>query len=72
LEAFAAVRHRIVHEQQDAKAKFDSATLLFAGKTYPASRPGKFLRDLDASASPPRKWMDTAISELAGMVAQMV
>jgi len=72
LEAFAAVRHRIVHEQKDAKTKFDNATLMFAGKTYEASRPGKFLRDWDKNASPQCRWIDTAIAELAAMVVQMV
>lgn len=73
LDALAAVRHRIVHDQQDAKVKFDKATLFLVGKTYPASRPGKFLRDLDRhSARPHRKWMDSAISELTGLSGQMV
>jgi hypothetical protein len=72
LEALASVRHRIVHEQGDAKSKFDAATLLLAARTYPASRPGKFLRDVDTSAVPPRKWLDAAIAELVGLAGQMV
>lgn len=72
LDDWAAVRHRIVHEQSDARAKFDNASRAFAGRTYPASRPGKFLKDLDASVTPPRKWIDTAIAELTGLARQMV
>jgi hypothetical protein len=72
LESFAAVRHRIVHDQNDAKLKFNAATLHLAGLTYPASRPGKFLRDTEVGTAPPRKWLDTAISELTGLAGQMV
>jgi hypothetical protein len=72
LDALAAVRHRIVHDQADAKTKFDAATLSIAGKTYPASRPGKFLRDIDQNSVPPRKWIDIAIAELTGLAGQMV
>lgn len=73
LDALAAVRHRIVHDQEDARKKFDNATRLFVGKTYPASRPGKFLRDIDpGSPTPHRKWIDTAIAELVGLAGQMV
>lgn len=72
LAAFSAVRHRIVHEQKDGKTKFDDATLLFSGKTYPASRPGKFLRDTDTNSIPHRKWIETAIAELTGLAGQMV
>src|SRR5690349_6946789 len=50
-------RHRIVHEQSDAKYKFDMATLQLAGRTYPAARPGKFLRDWDTSTRPHRRWL---------------
>jgi hypothetical protein len=72
LDAWAAVRHRIVHEQNDARIKFDRASNLFAGRTYPASRPGKFLKDLDRSSTPPKTWLMTAIDELTGLARQMV
>jgi hypothetical protein len=72
LDALAAVRHRIVHDQKDAKMKFDQATLLLVGRTYPASRPGKFLRDSDTGAAPPRKWIETAVIELTGLAGQMI
>lgn len=71
LEHFGAVRHRIVHEQTDAKNKFDAATTAIAGRTYPASRPGKFLRDWDASA-PRKRWLDVLMSELVGLAGQLV
>jgi hypothetical protein len=72
LDSWAAVRHRIVHNQSDSKAKFDRASLMFSGVTYPHSRPGKFLRDVNATRTPPIKWLDTAIQELTGLTRQMV
>ncbi len=71
LEHFSHTRHRIVHDQADAKKKFDAATQHFAGRTYPSSRPGKFLRDYDAS-SPPQRWLEIAVMELSSLLAQMV
>jgi len=72
LRALAAIRHRIVHDQSDAQSKFDQATLLLAGRTYLASRPGRFLRDNDPAAGPPRRWLNTLIAELTGLAGQMV
>jgi len=72
LDALAAVRHRIVHDQSDAKARFDDACRLFAGRTFPASRPGKFLRAIDANSPTHAKWIDTAATELTGLARQMV
>jgi hypothetical protein len=72
LEHLAATRHRIVHDQKDAKNKFDLATLHIAGRTYLASRPGKFLRDYDTSKSPQQRWLEVAVTELSSLMAQMV
>jgi hypothetical protein len=68
----ASARHRIVHDQADAKRKFDDAALHFAGRTYPASRPGKFLRDWDRSTAPARRWLEVTISDLTGLASQIV
>jgi len=72
LDAWAAVRHRIVHEQSDAKARFDNASRMFSGRSYPNSRPGKFLMAIDTNSTPQRKWLETAIAELTGLAGQMV
>jgi hypothetical protein len=72
LNAWAAIRHRIVHEQHDARVRFDMASTMFAGRTYPASRPGKFLKDFDTSLTPPKRWIEIAIIELTGLTRQMV
>jgi hypothetical protein len=72
LTHFASIRHRIVHvHQQDAKNKFDAATIFLAGHPYPASRPGKFLRAVDGSV-PPRKWLDVLVDELVALAGQIV
>jgi len=71
LKHFEAVRHRIAHDHSDARRKFDAATIFFAGRTYASSRPGRFLADRDAS-TPPRRWLDAALTELVGLSGQMV
>jgi hypothetical protein len=68
----AAVRHRIVHDQEDAKRNFDAATVSIVGRTYPGSRPGKFLRDRNTSAIPYRRWFDVLAGDLVALMRQMV
>ncbi len=72
LESLAATRHRIVHDHADAKRKFDNATLHIAGRTFSASRPGRFLRDWDHSALPRRRWLEVTIAELTSLARQIV
>jgi hypothetical protein len=72
LAYLASTRHRIVHDQLDAKRKFDAASLAIAGRTYASSRPGKFLRDFDTSSSPPRRWLEVTILDLEGLARQIV
>jgi len=72
LEHLSFTRHRIVHDQSDAKNKFDAATLAITGRTYPASRPGQFLRDWDSSSSPSKRWIEVAVTELTALIRQMV
>ena len=72
LEYLSYARHRIVHDQADAKVKFNNATRSLVGRTYLASRPGKFLRDWDASGTARRRWLETLIQELTGLARQMV
>jgi len=73
LTHLASTRHRVVHTHQaDAKAKFDAATMHIAGRTYPLSRPGKFLRDLDTSTVPHRSWLEVTTGDLTAMIRQIV
>lgn len=71
LASFVAIRHRIAHGQEDARRKFDMATLQLAGRRYRGSRPGRFLRDWDPSASPARRWLDTIADDLTGLATQI-
>jgi hypothetical protein len=71
LENFAAVRHRIAHGQDDAKQKFNSATMALCGRRYRGGRPGRFLRDWDRSVAPNRRWLDTIGQEVVGLARQI-
>jgi hypothetical protein len=72
LEAFAAIRHRIAHGQDDARKKFDNATMLLAGRRYHGGRPGLFLRDWDPQSTLSRKWIDVISSEFIALIRQIV
>jgi hypothetical protein len=72
LEGMAAIRHRIVHEQEDAKNKFDQATNMFVGKRYKGSRPGRFLRDKVAIGPVTQRWLDLFATELLGLATQIM
>ncbi len=71
LEHFAAIRHRIVHDQADARKKFDFASVQLAGRRYPASRPGRLLRDWNPNATPPQRWLETIADELLSLAGQI-
>ena len=71
LQHLSAVRHRIVHDQSDARLKFDNATMNFVGRRYRAARPGRFLRDWDPAVNPPRRWLETFSAELESLASQI-
>lgn len=64
----ASLRHRIAHDQKDGAVKCDAATMFFAGRRYPAARPGRFLRDWDA---PGRRQLERMKDELIGLSRQI-
>jgi hypothetical protein len=72
LEHLCNVRHRIAHDQKDAKKKFDLLTSSLAFRIYEKSRPGKFLRDWNSSITPPQKWLTVSTDTLVSVIAQMV
>jgi len=72
LEHFAAIRHRIAHGQEDARAKLDAATMQLTARRYPGSRAGKFLRDWDSTVTPRVRWLESIANELSGLAAQIV
>jgi hypothetical protein len=71
LEHLGATRHRIAHGQDDAKQKFNVATMALCGRRYPGARPGRFLRDLDRNVTPHRRWLETIGLELTGLARQI-
>lgn len=71
LISLASIRHRIAHAQEDARRKFDLATMNLAGRRYRGARPGRFLRDWDTSASPSIRWLASLGAELSNMAIQI-
>jgi hypothetical protein len=71
LEEFSAVRHRIAHAQNHARTKFDQVTMSLASRRYAGSSAGRFLRDWDRGATPPRRWLSTIGTELASLARQI-
>jgi hypothetical protein len=72
LKHFASIRHRIAHGQDDAKQKFNQTTLLIAGRTFSASSPGRFLRHVVPHISPKTTYLATILTELHGLMSQMI
>lgn len=69
---YSSIRHRIAHGQSDAKKKFDAATTALAGRRYPASRPGRFLRDWTMMGTTRVRWLEAIVMEIAGLASQIV
>ena len=67
----ASVRHRIAHNQEDAKRNFDIATTNIAGRRYRGARPGRFLRDWDRSVAPHRRWLEALGTDLVNLAQQI-
>lgn len=64
LDIFADIRHRIAHDSDDAKAKFNAAAMLLAASQY-SGRPGRLLRGEDMSDPLNRpKWILKISNEL--------
>lgn len=72
IEYFASIRHRIAHGQEDARIKFDLATMNLAGRRYPGAKPCLFLRDWVPGASPRIRWIEAISNELHGLALQII
>lgn len=70
LESCAAVRHRIAHSQNDARNKFDAASMNLAGRRCPGGRPGRLLKDW-SSTSPPRRFIDMLFDNFVNISKQI-
>lgn len=72
LDSMSSVRHWVAHGSKDARNKFDVATNHLAGRRYPGSNAGRFLRDFVVGSSPPVRHLEVLSSELVGLAAQIV
>lgn len=72
LENFSAIRHRIAHAQDHAAANFDLATMRLNGRRYPASRPGRFLREKNSALPLTPNWLESIANELVLLAGQIV
>jgi hypothetical protein len=71
LQCFASTRHRIAHVSLDSKLKFDAASLALVGRRFPASRPGKLLREQTTFNSQQVRWLERLLLELGGLASQL-
>ena len=72
LSSLAAIRHRIVHGQADARRKFDAASMHLGSRRYRGSRAGVFLRDWDMASTPQRRFLQSVGAELCSLASQIV
>lgn len=72
LEWFGKVRHRIAHGSDQVKSEMDSASIQLAGKRYPGSSAGRFLRDWHpVNPLEQRRWLKILSAELSGLALQI-
>lgn len=69
IQAFNAIRNRIVHRSSYSKTVFSLATVTINGKRY--LRPGQFLRDTNPATARATRWLATLTGELKGLAAQV-
>lgn len=71
IENFAAIRHRIAHDHQDARSKFDVACMRLAARRFRGSRPGAFLRIKTLHRGTPVSWLERICDDLCALAAQL-
>ena len=72
LEWFASIRHRVAHDSDFSRQRFDAATMGLVGRRYPGASPGRFLRDWNRSVVPAERWIQTVGAELRSLAGQVV
>lgn len=68
---FKSVRNRIAHTSAHARLQFDIATRTLAARRYPASSPGRFLRDVGVASPIPMTWLEVISRELKALANQI-
>lgn len=71
LSSYSVIRHRIAHNQIDAIKKFNTVTLALAGRTYPTSSAGKYLRDFVPGKPFPKRWINEIADSLVSVSYQI-
>jgi len=71
LEWFSSIRHRIAHDQDDAKNKFDLACINLCGRRFSASRPGPLLREWTTVGGQRTRWLNAIGNELCDLADQI-
>ena len=71
LTYFKAVRNRIAHSSEYARAQFDNATRALTSRRYPGSSAGIFLRDAGTSGPTLLSWLEMIGSELTNLAGQV-
>lgn len=71
LTYYAAIRHRIAHDQDDSKTKFDLASMALTARRYKGARPGRLLRDWQSGSNPPQRWLSVLGDNLASYASQI-
>lgn len=72
LEWFAFVRHRVAHDHEDSRLKFDTATMNLSGNRFRGSRAGPFLREWTTVGGIRVRWLDAITSELCDLADQII
>lgn len=76
LKHYAAIRHRIAHAQDHARAEFDSACVSLIGHHVRASKAGKLLRQAPSSSSgvsvsPGDRWLHKIADDYKALATQI-
>jgi hypothetical protein len=68
LRDFSYIRHRIAHLQDDARRKFDRASMTVCGRRFIGAKAGKLLR---YKSSPTERWIEVIARELSNLAGQI-
>ena len=71
IEHCSNIRHHIAHAQDDARNKFDSATMHFTGQRYPGANVGLFLRDVNNAVIPQVRFIRHLAQLLCALASQI-
>lgn len=71
LDMFSAIRHRIAHEQDDARNNFNEATMALCGRRFRAARAGRFLRYINPNSVNGERFLETITTDLENIATQL-